>query len=78
MINKLKAKTADKLTKEQVYEIIKDFVISEKELVIRKSCSEDSFESPAWSERQAHSLGIIKMCEKILNFIPDKGSPKNV
>lgn len=78
MLNKLKSKQADKYTKEEIYLIIREFINSEKDLVIRKAASEESFDSPAWSEKQAYSLGIIKMCDKVLNFIPDKGPIKNV
>lgn len=72
MINKLKSKGNDKLSKGQVYDVIRDMLQAEKELTIRKMISDETFDSPAWAEKQAYSLGFIKSLDKLLNFIPDK------
>lgn len=72
MINKLKSKGNDKLSKGQVYDVIRDMLQAEKELTIRKMISDETFDSPAWAEKQAYFLGFIKSLDKLLNFIPDK------
>ena len=58
------------LTKEEIYVTIRTYAQSQIDLARRKQESDESFESPAWSERQAYSLGMIKGLDKILNFIP--------
>jgi hypothetical protein len=59
------------ITKRQTIEIIKDKLKEEKELHLRKTLSEDSFEKPDWSKYLAYQLGFIAALEKLDKFIPD-------
>jgi hypothetical protein len=66
------------LTNEEIYCIIQKFIQDQVDLVRRKQESDESFESPAWSERQAYSLGLIKGLDKVLKFIPLTKGSENV
>lgn len=68
MRNKLK--TTKQLTKEEVYEIILDYLKECQELSIREMRRDESFSRPAWSEYQACQLGMQKAYQKIMDFIP--------
>lgn len=70
MQTSLKTEKAKEYTKEQVFEVIHQFLDEESKLVTRKMISEDSFVAPAWSEHQAYYLGMLKTIEKIVKFIP--------
>lgn len=58
------------LTSEEAYVIIGRFVKDQIDLVRRKQESDESFDSPSWSEKQAYSLGLIKGLDKVLRFLP--------
>ena len=73
MINILKEKDS-KLSKEDIYLFLTSYCSEELETSRRKSCSEESFASPAWSEYQAYQLGMQKAMQKILNLLPDQGN----
>lgn len=73
MLNSLKKKEASGITKEEAFLVIKDYINKEVSLIHRKMIADESFDSPAWSERQASLLGALKMANKILDFIPDQG-----
>jgi hypothetical protein len=66
----LKTEEAQEYTKEQVFEVIHQFLDEESKLITRKMTSEDSFTAPAWSEHQAYYLGMLKLIEKLTKFIP--------
>lgn len=59
------------LTKHEIYDIIREYTQDQIDLCNRKRGKEENFALPAWSEFQAHQLGIIKGLEKILEFIPN-------
>lgn len=58
------------LTSEETCVIIRAYVTEQIDLSRRKQESEDSFDSPSWSEKQAYQLGLIKGFDKVLSFIP--------
>jgi len=69
----LKSDKAKKLTKDQVFKELKDYLTEQIELSRRKSVDEDNFSLPAWSEHQAYQLGFQKAFTKLYNLIPDQG-----
>jgi hypothetical protein len=69
----LKSDKAKKLTKDQVFQELKDYLTEQIELSRRKSIDEDNFTLPAWSEYQAYQLGFQKAFSKLYNLIPDQG-----
>ena len=69
----LKSDKAKKLTKDQVFQELKDYLTEQIELSRRKSLDEDNFTLPAWSEYQAYQLGFQKAFSKLYNLIPDQG-----
>lgn len=58
------------LTTEETYDILSSFIQEQIDLVRRKQESEDSFDSPSWSEKQAYYLGMLKGFDKVLKYIP--------
>jgi len=73
------AKSSKKsLTSDETCVIIRTFIQEQINLVRRKQESEDSFDSPAWSERQAYQLGMLKGLDKVLNYIPLTKGNENV
>lgn len=70
MKNQLKDNTC---SKEEAYEILRDFIVKELALSQRKSMDEDSFTKPSWDVYQAYQLGFQKALHKVNSFIPDKG-----
>jgi len=73
MLNSLKSKEASNISKEEALLILKNYISKEVALIHRKMIADESFDSPAWSERQAFLLGSLKLADKILDFIPDQG-----
>jgi hypothetical protein len=69
----LKSDKAKKLTKDQVFQELKDYLTEQIELSRRKSLDEDNFTLPAWSEYHAYQLGFQKAFSKLYNLIPDQG-----
>ena len=59
------------ISKRQTLEIIKEKLKEERELHLRKTLSEDSFDKPEWSKYLAYQLGYIAALEKLDKFIPD-------
>lgn len=59
------------ITKRELLEKIKDKIKKEKELHLRKTLSEKSFEMPDWSKYLAYQLGFIAALEELDNFLPD-------
>lgn len=59
------------ITKRELLEKIKDKIKREKELRLRKTLSEKSFEMPDWSKYLAYQLGFIAALEELDNFLPD-------
>ena len=68
MINKLK--DYNNITKEELVLYIKQYLLEQKELCIRKAFDEESFTEPSWSEHQAYLLGMIKAFSKAYDFLP--------
>ena len=59
------------ITKRELLEKIKDKIKREKELRLRKTLSQKSFEMPDWSKYLAYQLGFIAALEELDNFLPD-------
>lgn len=72
MINILKEKD-NKLTKEEIYSFLHKWLIEQISLSQRECMSSLTFDKPAWSERQAHQLGMQKAFSKLQEVIPDQG-----
>lgn len=73
MLNKLKEKDSDKLSKQEVYDFLISYLEEQISLSIRSVTNEDSFSKPSWSEYQAYQLGMIKAFSKVKDVIPDQG-----
>lgn len=76
MKNRLKEGKA--LTNEEIYGIIVAYIDSLLSTSIREMRDNASFEKPAWSEYQAHQLGLQKGLMKLREFLPtsDQGALK--
>lgn len=74
MRNKLK--TTEDLTKQEIYDIIRDYIDSIVDVSLREMRDNNAFDKPAWSEHQAYQLGFQKACVKLREFIPtsDQGA----
>lgn len=59
-----------KLTKDQVFKILKGYLRREKEASVRKCMDEVAFDKPSWSEFVAFQLGYQKALFKLDSFIP--------
>ena len=68
MINKLK--DYNNITKEELILYIKQYLLEQKELCIRKAIDEEEFSKPSWSEHQAYLLGMTKAFSKAYDFLP--------
>lgn len=64
----------DKLTNQQIYDIIRYYLNEQISLASRKQRSEENFSMPAWAEYQAFQLGMIKGFEKLLDFVPESST----
>lgn len=73
MLNKLKEKESDKLTKREVYDFLISYLDEQITLSQRISMNEESFSKPSWSEFQAYQLGLQKAFTKVKELIPDQG-----
>lgn len=72
----LKSDKAKSLTKQQVFELLREYLSDQIELSQRKSIDEENFTKPAWAEFQAYQLGFQKAFSKLYNLIPDQGENK--
>lgn len=77
MLNKLKEKDSDSLTKREVYDFLISYLEEQISLSQRVSMNEDSFTKPSWSEYQAYQLGLQKAYTKVKEIIPDQGKDDN-
>jgi hypothetical protein len=69
----LKSEKAKSLTKQEVFDLLKEYVHEQIELSRRKSVDEETFLKPAWSEYQAYQLGFQKAFLKLQSLLPDQG-----
>ena len=65
-----KTLTDKKLTKEQSFEILHEYLKKEKETSVRKCMDEVAFDKSSWSEFIAFQLGYQKALFKLDSFIP--------
>ena len=65
----LKEKT---LTKQQVFEELRNWLEEQVSVSLRKCRSEESFKGSNWSELMAFQLGYQKLAVKLLELIPDR------
>lgn len=66
----IKLKDYNNITKEELINYIKEYLLEQKELCSRKSMDEDNFTLPSWSEHQAYLLGMQKAFSKTFEFLP--------
>lgn len=71
MLNILKGKESNKLTKEEVYSFLSLYLKEQLSLSQRVSTNEDTFSKPAWAEFQAYQLGMQKAFQRVLELIPN-------
>jgi hypothetical protein len=69
----LKSEKAKSLTKQEVFDLLKEYINDQVNLSRRKSTDEESFTLPAWSEYQAYQLGFQKAFLKLQSLLPDQG-----
>lgn len=72
------AAAGEKLTSQQVYDIITTYIQEQVALSQREMLSKVNFELPSWSEYQAYQLGTIKGLNKILEYIPTLTKGKEI
>jgi len=62
----------NKCSKEEAYQILREFIKSKYDLSSRKVISESSFDSSNWAYFQAYQAGLQKALLDVLDFIPDQ------
>lgn len=72
----LKSEKAKSLTKQEVFQLLREYIRDQIDLSRRKQTDEENFTLPAWSEHQAYQLGFQKAFSKLYNLIPDQGENK--
>ena len=70
MILKLKSEEYTTYSKDNVIEIIQEYLKECKGKCQKENLDSDDFESPGWALKQAHTNGMIKMINKLENFLP--------
>jgi hypothetical protein len=73
MLKSLKDPNNPPISKEEAYQIIHNYLDAEIRLAHRKQLDEVRFDSASWAEFQAFQLGMLKMLDKLKQFIPDQG-----
>lgn len=66
----LKTEKSQELSKEETIKIILGYILQEKENLLKDNLSNDDFNSPSWALRQAANVGAVKLCNKLINFLP--------
>lgn len=72
MRNPLKTKEFNTMSKEEVVNVIRQYIEECYEGSLNKLTSDERFSSNAWTQRQAWETGQLKLCKKILNFLEIK------
>jgi hypothetical protein len=72
----LKSDKAKSLSKQEAFQLIREYIKDQIDLSRRKQLDEDNFTLPAWSEHQAYLNGFQKSLSKLYNLIPDQGENK--
>ena len=70
MAHTLKTKESQELSKAETLKIIREYCEEQKLAMLKGNMSDEDFDSPSWALRQAHNTGFVKMCTRLLNFIP--------
>lgn len=71
MISKLKSTDYNTYSKETVIEIIREYLSECKGVCQKENLDDEDFNSPSWALKQAHTNGMIKMINKLNNFLPN-------
>lgn len=66
----------NKCSKEEAYDILREFLKHQNELSRRKEIDETSFDTPNWAFYQAYQAGFQKALSKVLEFLPDQERTK--
>lgn len=77
MLNILRGKESSKLSKEDVYDFQRAWLLEQIELSQRILISEEPFSKVAYHEYIAYHLGMQKAYRKLLELLPDKGRNDN-
>jgi hypothetical protein len=59
-------------SKEEAYQILREYIQSKIDLSSRKTLSESSFDNPNWAYLQAYQAGSQKALLDVLEYIPDR------
>ena len=66
----LKDKKLEDLSKSEIINTIIQYCDQEIKNRIKDNLSDEDFSSSSWSYKQAHNTGYIKMCQRLINFLP--------
>ena len=69
---KLKSDEYKNFSKADVIRIIREYLKQNKGICQKENLDKHDFESPGWALRQAHANGMIKMINKLENFLPEE------
>lgn len=72
MIAKLKSEEYKDYSKADVIKTIKEYLSECKTTCLKSNLSDEDFDSPSWALRQASNSGMIKMINKMENFLPNE------
>lgn len=70
MAHTLNLDKCQELSKQEIIKLIRDYCLDQKEGYLKDNLSDEDFMSASWSLKQAHNSGYIKMCNKLINFLP--------
>lgn len=71
MISKLKGKGYADYSKSDVISILQEYLKECKGVCQKDNLDDEDFNSPSWALKQAHNNGMIKLINKITNFLPE-------
>lgn len=74
LVKSIKEIEKKEVSKSEAFQIIRAYLLEQRELGLRKMLDQESFKGTSWSEQHAYDLGFIKAIEKIRLLIPDQGT----
>lgn len=69
---KLKSEEYKEYSKSDVIQIIRDYLKENRGICQKNNLDDEDFDSPSWALKQAHTNGMIKMINKLENFLPNE------
>jgi hypothetical protein len=70
MAVKLSKEDFNKLTKQELYDILTTYIKEAIDTSVRETRSKVSFDKPNWAEYQAYQLGYQQGLVKLLDYLP--------